>query len=65
MRQVAALYGHGLTRGAVAVNPLTASAFDLADHLAHKADPDLIFGDEQHFATIARRRWTATSRSTG
>jgi hypothetical protein len=72
------------------VNPLTTSAFDLPDHLVHKADPALIAGDEQHFAAIAqsleqtiaglsdrlqaerrapaaraRRRWTATSRSTG
>jgi DNA helicase IV len=29
------------------------SAFDLPDHLAHKADPALIAGDEQHFAAIA------------
>jgi hypothetical protein len=35
------------------VNPLTTSAFDLPDHLAHKADPALIAGDEQHFAAIA------------
>ncbi|HEX2176017.1 MAG TPA: RNA polymerase recycling motor ATPase HelR [Nocardioidaceae bacterium] len=32
----------------------TTSAFDLADHLAPKADPTLIAGDEQHFAAIAR-----------
>ena len=32
---------------------LTASAFDLSDHLAPKADPALIAGDEQHFAAIA------------
>ncbi|WP_085999014.1 RNA polymerase recycling motor ATPase HelR [Nocardia higoensis] len=31
----------------------TASAFALADHLLHKADPALIAVDEQHFATIA------------
>jgi hypothetical protein len=36
------------------VNPLTASAFDLPDHLAPKADPALIAGDEQHFAAIAQ-----------
>jgi hypothetical protein len=36
------------------VNPLTASAFDLPDHLGAKADPALIGGDEQHFAAIAR-----------
>jgi len=35
------------------VNPLTASAFDLPDHLSPKADPALIAGDEQHFAAIA------------
>ena len=32
---------------------LTTSAFDLSDHLAPKADPVLIAGDEQHFAAIA------------
>jgi hypothetical protein len=35
------------------VNPLTASAFDLPDRLAAKADPALIGGDEQHLAAIA------------
>jgi hypothetical protein len=35
------------------VNPLTNSAFDLPDHLAPKADPTLIAGDEQHFTAIA------------
>jgi hypothetical protein len=35
------------------VKPLTTSAFDLPDHLARKADPTLIAGDEQHFAAIA------------
>jgi hypothetical protein len=35
------------------VNPLTASAFDLPDRLAAKADPTLIGGDERHFAAIA------------
>src|SRR5580704_7877 len=39
--------------GADDVNPLTTSAFDLPDHLARKADPALIAGDEQHFAAIA------------
>jgi len=34
------------------VNRLTASAFDLPDHLAAKADPALIAGDERHFAAI-------------
>ncbi len=35
------------------MNSLTTSAFDLSDHLAPKADPALIAGDEQHFAAIA------------
>ncbi|MGW7364374.1 RNA polymerase recycling motor ATPase HelR [Streptomyces sp. NPDC054841] len=35
------------------MNPLITSAFDLPDHLSPKADPMLIAGDEQHFATIA------------
>jgi len=35
------------------VTPVTTSAFDLPDHLAAKADPALIAGDEQHFADIA------------
>jgi DNA helicase IV len=35
------------------MNPLHTSAFDLPDHLAPKADPALIAGDEQHFAAIA------------
>jgi hypothetical protein len=35
------------------VNPLTASAFDLPDRLAAKADPALIGRDEQQFAAIA------------
>lgn len=30
-----------------------ASAFALADHLAHKADPSLIGADERHFAAIS------------
>ncbi|MFC9357981.1 RNA polymerase recycling motor ATPase HelR [Rhodococcus sp. NPDC057014] len=34
------------------MRPLTASAFDLPDHLAPKADPALIAGDERHFAAI-------------
>ena len=67
---------------------LTDRAFDLPDHLAAKADPAMIAGDER-FARIAesleeaiadlsdrldaerknpaapaRRRWTATARST-
>jgi hypothetical protein len=36
------------------VNPLTTSAFDLPDHLAAKADPKLIAGDDRHFAAIAQ-----------
>lgn len=35
------------------MNPVTTSAFDLPDHLAPKADPKLIDGDERHFAAIA------------
>ena len=35
------------------MNPLTTSAFDLPVHLAPKADPALIAGDEQHFAALA------------
>jgi hypothetical protein len=36
------------------VDPRTTSAFALPDHLAAKADPRLIAGDEQHFAAIAQ-----------
>jgi hypothetical protein len=35
------------------VIPVTATAFDLPEHLAAKADPALIAGDEQHFAATA------------
>jgi hypothetical protein len=35
------------------VNSQSTSAFDLPDHLAAKADPALIAGDERHFAAIA------------
>lgn len=35
------------------MNPLTTSAFDLPEHLAAKADPALIDGDEQHFAAVS------------
>ncbi|ADP79454.1 RNA polymerase recycling motor ATPase HelR [Pseudofrankia inefficax] len=35
------------------MSPLTTSAFDLPAHLAAKADPALIAGDEQHFVAIA------------
>jgi len=35
------------------LNSLTASAFDLPDRLAAKADPALIAGDERRFAAIA------------
>jgi DNA helicase IV len=47
------LYGGESQIGVDAVTPLTISAFDLPDHLAPKADPTLIAGDEQHFAAIA------------
>ena len=39
--------------GADDVNSPTASAFDLPDRLAAKADPALIAGDEEQFAAIA------------
>ena len=32
----------------------TSSAFDLPEHLAHKADPALVAADERHFAAIER-----------
>ncbi|KAB2349113.1 RNA polymerase recycling motor ATPase HelR [Actinomadura rudentiformis] len=35
------------------MTPLSTSVFDLPGHLAPKADPALIAGDEQHFAAIA------------
>ncbi|MFC4591977.1 RNA polymerase recycling motor ATPase HelR [Sphaerisporangium corydalis] len=35
------------------MSPLTTSAFDLPGHLAPKAAPALIAGDERHFAAIA------------
>ncbi|MFI6811383.1 RNA polymerase recycling motor ATPase HelR [Nonomuraea sp. NPDC050328] len=35
------------------MTPLSTSAFDLPEHLAAKADPALIAGDEAHFAAIA------------
>ncbi|MFI6072708.1 RNA polymerase recycling motor ATPase HelR [Actinoplanes sp. NPDC051343] len=35
------------------MSPLTASAFDLPDRLAAKADPHLIADDERHFAAIS------------
>src|SRR5215213_5343500 len=53
MRAKNSIYGHGSQIGADAVTPLTASAFDLPDHLSPKADPTLIAADEQHFAAIA------------
>jgi DNA helicase IV len=53
MRAKNSIYGHGSQIGADAVTPLTASAFDLPDHLTAKADPTLIAADEQHFAAIA------------
>jgi DNA helicase IV len=35
------------------VNPVTATVFDLPDHLSAKADPALIAADERQFAAIA------------
>ncbi|MFC0447419.1 RNA polymerase recycling motor ATPase HelR [Rhodococcus jostii] len=35
------------------MSPLTTSVFDLPDHLAPKADPTLIAGDERHLFAIA------------
>jgi hypothetical protein len=35
------------------VTAVTHSPFDLPDHLAPKADPELIAADERHFATLA------------
>ncbi|MCZ0990797.1 RNA polymerase recycling motor ATPase HelR [Streptomyces diastatochromogenes] len=35
------------------MTPLTTSAFDLPGHLAPKADPMLIAGDERHFTAVA------------
>ncbi|KAF0962656.1 hypothetical protein MLGJGCBP_04214 [Rhodococcus sp. T7] len=43
---------HPTRIGAVDARPLTVGAFDLPDHLAPKADPVLIAGDERHFAAI-------------
>ncbi|MFJ9610661.1 RNA polymerase recycling motor ATPase HelR [Kitasatospora sp. NPDC101176] len=34
------------------MHPLTASAFDLPEHLTAKADPALIAADERHFAAV-------------
>src|SRR4051812_14517540 len=48
-----AIRSHEPQIGADDVNPMTTSAFDLPDHLAAKAAPTLIAGDEQHFAAIA------------
>src|SRR5918997_5782030 len=53
MRPDFSSYGRGPQIGADAVNTVTTSAFDLPDHLAAKADPALIAGDEQHFAAMA------------
>jgi len=39
--------------GVICVSTLTNSAFDLPEHLAAKADPALIAGDEQHFSAIS------------
>ncbi len=35
------------------MTPVTTSAFDLPDTLAHKADPALIAADQRHFAAVA------------
>jgi hypothetical protein len=35
------------------VNPLSTSVFHLPDHLAAKADPDLVSADEQHLSAVA------------
>ncbi|WP_405977110.1 RNA polymerase recycling motor ATPase HelR [Streptomyces sp. NBC_00158] len=35
------------------MHPLTTSVFDLPDHLSAKADPELVAGDERHFAAVA------------
>ncbi len=35
------------------MNPLTTSPFALPNHLAAKAEPELIAGDEEHFSAIA------------
>ena len=44
------------------MNPVSTSAFDLADRLTAKAAPALIAGDEQHFAAIgASHRGTLPS----
>ncbi|MFJ4314678.1 RNA polymerase recycling motor ATPase HelR [Streptomyces lavendulae] len=45
---------HPLTPGATPDATTAASAFDLPGHLAPKADPALIAGDEQHFAAVAQ-----------
>src|ERR1700722_10135600 len=44
---------HRTRIGADDVNPPVASAFDLPDRLAAKADPALIAGDDRHFTAIA------------
>ena len=53
MRDEISIYGDEPQIGADALNPLISSAFALPDHLAAKADPALIAGDEHHFAAIA------------
>ena len=47
--------------GAVDLNPLITSAFDLPGQLARKADARLIAADEQHFAAIATSLQQATA----
>jgi DNA helicase IV len=45
--------------------PLTTGVFNLADHLAAKADPRLIGADEQHFAALAESLQQATAELAG
>ncbi|MGW6501991.1 RNA polymerase recycling motor ATPase HelR [Nonomuraea angiospora] len=47
------------------MNPLTTSVFDLPEHLAPKADPALIAGDERHFAAIAQSLEQSISELSG
>jgi hypothetical protein len=53
MSKQISVYRHEPQIGSDEVKPLTASAFDLPQHLSPKADPALIAGDERHFAAIA------------
>ncbi|MBE1589597.1 RNA polymerase recycling motor ATPase HelR [Nonomuraea angiospora] len=47
------------------MNPLTTGVFDLPEHLAPKADPALIAGDERHFAAIAESLEQSISELSG